>query len=93
MHQPSGFRSPSLPNHVFLLQKSLYVIKQAAGAWYHRFAPFITRFGFVNSKFDSSLFIYRQGNDIAYLLLYVNDIMLTTSSTCLLQHVITTLSS
>ncbi|GKF72006.1 ribonuclease H-like domain-containing protein, partial [Tanacetum coccineum] len=29
---------------------------------------------------DSSLFIYRQGIDTAYLLLYVDDIVLTTSS-------------
>ncbi|KAL4557518.1 hypothetical protein LXL04_035699 [Taraxacum kok-saghyz] len=93
MHQPPGFRDRSLPDHVCLLQKSLYGLKQAPRAWFHRFAEFITRFGFTNSKSDSSLFVYRQGAQIAYLLLYVDDIVLTASSSTLLQQVISTLSS
>jgi hypothetical protein len=35
------------------------------------------------------LFIYRRGADIAYLLLYVNDIVLTASSLELLQQYFT----
>jgi hypothetical protein len=35
---------------------------------------------FVEVKSDTSLFVYRRGIDTAYLLLYVNDIVLTTSS-------------
>ncbi|GKD37547.1 ribonuclease H-like domain-containing protein [Tanacetum coccineum] len=38
-----------------------------------------------------SLFVYHQGSDIAYLLLYVDDIVLTASSTVLLQRIITLL--
>ncbi|GKA50987.1 ribonuclease H-like domain-containing protein [Tanacetum coccineum] len=37
---------------------------------------------------DSSLFIYKQGIDTAYLLLYVDDIVLTASSEGLLQQII-----
>ncbi|GJW87828.1 ribonuclease H-like domain-containing protein [Tanacetum coccineum] len=37
---------------------------------------------------DSSLFIYKQGVDTAYLLLYVDDIVLTASSEGLLQQII-----
>ncbi|KAL4584621.1 hypothetical protein LXL04_009226 [Taraxacum kok-saghyz] len=66
MHQPPGFRHPSAPDHVCLLKRSLYGLKQAPRAWYHRFAQFITSIGFTNSKSDSSLFIYRQGDQIAY---------------------------
>ncbi|GKC32760.1 ribonuclease H-like domain-containing protein, partial [Tanacetum coccineum] len=43
------------------------------------------------SKTDSSLFIYHRGSDIAYLLLYVDDIILTTSSSAFLQRVIASL--
>jgi hypothetical protein len=32
--------------------------------------------GFVASAMDTSLFVYRNGDDIAYLLLYVDDIVL-----------------
>jgi hypothetical protein len=42
--------------------------------------------GFVEAKLDTSLFIYRWDVDTAYLLLYVNDIMLTASSPKLLQR-------
>jgi hypothetical protein len=41
--------------------------------------------GFVEAKSDTSLFIFRCGTDMVYLLLYVNDIVLTASSAALLQ--------
>nr|GEU41280.1 ribonuclease H-like domain-containing protein [Tanacetum cinerariifolium] len=43
------------------------------------------------SRCDSSLFIYRQGSQVAYLLLYVDDIILTASSTILLKQLIDSL--
>ncbi|XP_022005213.1 uncharacterized mitochondrial protein AtMg00810-like [Helianthus annuus] len=36
--------------------------------------------GFLQSLCDNSLFTYHHGGDIAYLLIYVDDIILTTSS-------------
>ena len=39
-------------------------------------------------KTDTSLFVYRRGGDTVYLLLYVDDIVLTASSTQLLRPVI-----
>ncbi|GKC70832.1 ribonuclease H-like domain-containing protein [Tanacetum coccineum] len=47
--------------------------------------------GFTPSRCDSSLFIYRQGDDTAFLLLYVDDIVLTASSDRLLQQIIASL--
>jgi hypothetical protein len=44
--------------------------------------------GFVEAKSDTSLFIYRWGADIIYLLLYVDNIVLTASTTDLLQRTI-----
>ncbi|GJU98562.1 ribonuclease H-like domain-containing protein [Tanacetum coccineum] len=43
------------------------------------------------NKTDASLFVYHRGSDIAYLLLYVDDIILTASSTALLQCIIDSL--
>ncbi|GKD31583.1 ribonuclease H-like domain-containing protein [Tanacetum coccineum] len=45
----------------------------------------------LQSRRDSSLFIYRKGIDTAYLLLYVNDIVLTASFGSLLQQIIRSL--
>ncbi|GJY72602.1 ribonuclease H-like domain-containing protein [Tanacetum coccineum] len=81
---PPGFVDPAHPNHVCLLQKSLYGLKQAPHAWFQRFASYATRVGFQYSGIDSSLFVYQQSTDTAYLLLYVDDIILTASSISLL---------
>ncbi|GJS75521.1 ribonuclease H-like domain-containing protein [Tanacetum coccineum] len=80
MHQPPGFRDLHHPDHVCLLQRSLYGLKQALRAWFQRFAAYAARVGFHHSRCDSLLFIYRQGANTAYLLLYVDDIVLTASS-------------
>ncbi|XP_066311289.1 uncharacterized mitochondrial protein AtMg00810-like [Miscanthus floridulus] len=47
--------------------------------------------GFVETKSDTSLFIYRRGTNTACLLLYVDDIVLTASSAGFLQHIIAAL--
>ncbi|GJW69562.1 ribonuclease H-like domain-containing protein [Tanacetum coccineum] len=91
MHQPPGFRDSKYPDHVCLLQRSLYGLKQAPRAWFQRFASYITRVGFHFSRCDSYLFIYKHGPDTAYLLLYVDDIVLTASSQPLLQRIIASL--
>ncbi|GJU52350.1 ribonuclease H-like domain-containing protein [Tanacetum coccineum] len=62
-----------------------------SGPVFQRFAAYAARVGFHHSRCDSSLFIYRQGADTAYLLLYVDDIVLTASSSDLLQQIITSL--
>jgi hypothetical protein len=59
--------------------------------WYNPLATYILTLGFVETKFDTSLFIFCRGADTVYLLLYVDDIVLTTSSTTLLQHTISAL--
>ena len=82
--QPPGFVDPAAPDHVCLLQKFLYRLKQAPRAWYQRFASYIRQLRFVASVSDTSLFVYKEGPSIAYLLLYVDDIVLTVSSTTLL---------
>nr|GEW49939.1 ribonuclease H-like domain-containing protein [Tanacetum cinerariifolium] len=75
MHQPPGFIDVRFPNHVFPLQRSLYELKQAPHSWFQHFTGYATRAKFYHSRCDSSLFIYRQGSHIAYLLLYVDDIV------------------
>ncbi|GJV11917.1 ribonuclease H-like domain-containing protein [Tanacetum coccineum] len=91
MQQPPGFWDSQHPDHVCLLQRSLYGLKQAPRAWFQRFAAYAARVGFIHSRCDTSLFIYRRGSDTAYLLLYVDDIILTASSTTFLQSIIATL--
>ncbi|GJW62734.1 ribonuclease H-like domain-containing protein [Tanacetum coccineum] len=86
MDQPPGFVDPQRPDYVCHLQCSLYGLKQASHAWFQCFACYATRVGFQQSKTDSSLFMYHRGSHMAYLMLYVDDIILTTSSLAFLQR-------
>lgn len=87
MHQPPGFVDKKHPHHVCKLEKALYGLKQAPRAWNARFSSFMTKLGFVTTKSDASLFVYKHKGDLAYLLLYVDDIILTGSSSLLLQNI------
>ena len=80
-------RTPD-PDFVCRLNRSLYGLKQAPRAWYSRFAAYLLSLGFVEAKSDTSLFIYRRATDTIYLLLYVDDIILTASSPAILQRTI-----
>ncbi|CAA7057552.1 unnamed protein product [Microthlaspi erraticum] len=93
MHQPPCFVDPTKPDYVCRLRKSMYGLKQSPRAWYQRFAQYATKQGFTCSKSDTSLFILRRGTEIAYLLLYVDDIILTASTTSLLRSIISSLKS
>jgi hypothetical protein len=90
-NQSTEFVDPTSPDCVCLLNKSLCGLKQAPRAWYNRFATYITSLGFVEAKSDTSLFVFRRGSDMVYLLLYVDDIVLTASSAALLQQTISVL--
>jgi hypothetical protein len=88
--QPTGFEDSVHPSFVCHLNRSLYGdgLKQAPRAWYSRFAAFLLSLGFVETKSDTSLFVYRRGTDAVYLQLYVDDIVLTASSSVLLRRTI-----
>jgi hypothetical protein len=90
-YQLTGFIDPARPNLVCRLRKSLYGLKQAPWAWYNQFATYLTTLGFIEAKLDTSLFIFHRGPDTVYLLLYVDDIILTASSTALLRRTISAL--
>ena len=64
--QPAGFVDSSCPDMVCQLNKSLYGLKQAPRAWYSRFATFLLTLGFTEAKSDTSLFVYRRGDEAAY---------------------------
>jgi hypothetical protein len=88
MKQPPGFVDSALPSHVCRLHKSLYGLKQALWAWYTHLNDFLLSIGFRISKVDTSLFIFFVGAYICYLLVYVDDILLTGGNFLLLQLLI-----
>ncbi|KAH9782897.1 retrovirus-related pol polyprotein from transposon RE1 [Citrus sinensis] len=88
MMQPEGFINKAQPNHVCKLRKALYGLKQAPRAWFEKLKRALSDWGFTNSKLDTSLFILQQGRDIIFVLIYVDDILITGSKESLVQEVI-----
>ena len=77
MSQPLGFVDLDNPTHVCKLRKAIYGLKQAPRAWYHELHKFLIALGFHNSHADTSLFVLNTGGNLLYLLVYVDDIILT----------------
>uniref|UniRef100_A0A2N9EKA7 Reverse transcriptase Ty1/copia-type domain-containing protein n=1 Tax=Fagus sylvatica TaxID=28930 RepID=A0A2N9EKA7_FAGSY len=89
-----GFhQQPDYSNHVRKLHKSLYGLKQAPRAWFEHFTSHLLTIGFTASTADPSLFVFRQGSTLLYLLLYVDDIILTGNSTTAVTSLITQLAA
>jgi len=93
MQQPPGFKDLSKPHHVYILNKALYGLKQAPRAWYTAFKSGILQLGFHISKADSSLFIYRDDSTLCYLLVYVDDLVITGNTPSFVHFVIQQLGS
>ncbi|KAK1415059.1 hypothetical protein QVD17_30829 [Tagetes erecta] len=91
MEQPPGFINPQFPDHVCRLNKAIYGLKQAPRAWFHRLSEFLLKQGFVCSKADPSLFVFKHDQCIMYLLVYVDDIILTGNQDNVMQNFIRTL--
>jgi hypothetical protein len=77
--QPPGFEDSSKTHYHCKLDKALYGFKQAPRALYSRLSTKLMAVGFTPSMTDISLFIYKKGSVIIYLLVYVDDIIVTSS--------------
>ena len=82
MQQPQGYVHPDFPHHVCRIKKSLYGLKQAPRAWFSKLTETLLQLGFVGSKANTSLFTLHQTTFSIFILIYVDDIIITrTSST------------
>ena len=72
---------------VYRLKKSLYVLKQAPGAWYAKMGSFLLDTGFSRCHSDPNVYTKKVGNHLIILVLYVDDLILTGSDPKILTHV------
>ena len=80
MQQPPGFEDPNKPRYVCKLDKALYGLKQAPRAWYSRLSEKLVQLGFKASKADTSLFYFSKGGITMFVLVYVDDIIVASST-------------
>ena len=81
MRQPPGYEDKEHPHSLCKLDKALYGLKQAPRAWYSRLSKKLQELGFTPSKADTSLFFYNKGKHTIFVLVYVDDIIVASSST------------
>jgi hypothetical protein len=82
MRPPPGYVSS--PGLVCKLRKSLYGLRQAPRNWFAKLSTALLAFGFVQSKAEYSLFSYLRGSVSMHVLLYVDDLVIASSSKLLL---------
>jgi histone deacetylase 1/2 len=80
MRQPPGFEDPACPHHLCRLVKAIYGLKHAPCAWHARLASVLRQHGFLESTADTSLFVLQRPGLTIYLLVYVDDIIVLSSS-------------
>jgi hypothetical protein len=80
MRQPTGYEDQVKSEYVCKLDKALYGIKQAPRAWYSRLTSKLKQLGFRASKADTSLFMYDKQGITMFLPMYVDDIIVISSS-------------
>jgi hypothetical protein len=86
IEQPQGFEVEDRKTHVFMLNKSMYGMKQAHIAWYGRIDSFLTSLGFTKSKVDSILYFKVMNDESVIFLLYVNDLFLITGEENIIKY-------
>ncbi|KAK1612276.1 hypothetical protein QYE76_035949 [Lolium multiflorum] len=93
MRQPPGFIDSEKPGHYCKLVRSLYGLKQAPRAWHARLSSVLGSLGFSPSVTDTSLFVLRRSDITVYLLVYVDDIIVLSSTAVAIPKLISQLRS
>ncbi|CAI7829402.1 unnamed protein product [Closterium sp. NIES-53] len=85
MMQPPGYEDRT--GRVCKLEKSIHGLKQAPRCWYQKLAAVLEEMGFRTSSCDGSLFLKGEGEKLVLFLVYVDDILLFSSSMKEIQKV------
>ncbi|GJX93574.1 putative ribonuclease H-like domain-containing protein [Tanacetum coccineum] len=68
-----GIMDPKFPNKVYKVEKALYGLHQAPGAWYETLSTYLLENGFKKGTINKTLFIKKIKNDILLVQVYVHD--------------------
>jgi hypothetical protein len=85
IEQREGFVMKKDKYHVYMLKKSLYGLKQTPHAWYEKMDGFLMILGFNKSVVDPNLYYHIVGDECLILVLYVDDLFLTSSERLIVE--------
>lgn len=80
MEQPPMFEDAKNAGQVCKLTKALYGLKQSGREWNKKVTEILQQIGFNRCKSDSCVYFRRQNNKLSFIALYVDDMMLASSS-------------
>jgi transposase InsO family protein len=92
MRQAEGFHTGS-SNQVYLLQKSIYGLKQAARQWNKKLHSSLEIMGFKRLESDRSIYIYIRGDVRIIMPIFIDDITFASSNSSAIDSAIKELSS
>lgn len=93
MRQPPVFEHLDFLDYVCKLKKAISGLRQASSTCYNELQQFLIIIGFQRSHSDNSLFIFRKPDIILYILVYVDDILITGNKSVLIRQVIDKLAT
>ena len=78
MDHPEGFAIKGQEQKVFKLVKYLYGLKQAPRAWYGKLIEHLLKQNYKHFNLDdATLFVNKVGRSVVYLVVYVDDLLIT----------------
>ena len=87
MMQPEGFVDPKNADKVCKLQRSIYGLVQASRSWNIRFDEVIKAYGFIQTFGESCIYKKVSESSVAFLILYLDDILLMGNDIELLDSI------
>ena len=86
MAQPDGFSDTANPDYVCKLQRSLYGLKQSPRMWNKTIDDFMLGLKFKKCDSDHCVYMKRDDQDMIFVALYVDDLILASSTSKMLQE-------
>jgi len=93
MMQPECFVDPTNAGKICKLRKSIYGLKQASRSWNIRFDEVVKGFGFIKNEEEACVYKKASGSSVAFLILYVDDILLIGNDIPMLDSIKTSLKN
>ena len=87
MIQPEGFVNPKGANKMCKLQRSINGLVQTSWSWNIRFDELIKAYSFIQTCGEACIYKKVSGSSVAFLILYVDDILLIGNDTDFLDSI------
>ena len=72
---------------MYKLLKALYGLRESPRDWYECLDEYLTKLGFQRSNIDLCLYVKKEGENIIYILIYVDDLLICSKNKELIRNV------